>query len=262
MPYKLLVPIPGSYTTQGFGSNPSPGFYKPYKGHMGNDWHAKYVEGVASHDGKAVYGGSLNASGYGLYLKIVHPEGWYTIYGHLSKYLVANGSTVKAGQKAYVTGNSGYSTAPHLHHGLMPLNPNTGNGYGGYIDPGQYYTTNLGDLQNMSVRTELDKPALGKAKAMSFLEYEDTGEDINDYFNVLYGGKPLGDQPMTAFIDYMWKHPNRAKAMAEYRSQKDTIASLNAQVVDLKKQLANAGGSVDKPGIASLADQIKKKVGY
>jgi hypothetical protein len=113
--------------------------------------------------------------------------------------------------------------------------------------------------EDMSVRTEIDKPALAKSKQMAFINTTDTGDDIQDYFNTLYGGKPLGDWNVTAFIDYMWKHPNRKKAMDAVAKLKTDNAALQQQVKDLQAQV---GGGVDKPGINALADQIKKKVGY
>lgn len=163
------------------------------------------------------------------------------------------GGTFKKCQIIAKTGNTGLSSAPHSHIDISKNKldiHNTSN----FINPDTFNWEQQGDT-NMSVKTELDKPGLGKAKAMAFLNYEDNGEDINDYLNQNYGGKPLGDQSMMAFIDYMWKHPNRAKAMAEYRSQKNTIAQLNAQVADLKKQLANAG-NVDKASIRDHASKI------
>jgi murein DD-endopeptidase MepM/ murein hydrolase activator NlpD len=37
------------------------------------------------------------------------------MYGHLSRILVTHGATVAAGEVLGLTGNSGRSTAPHLH---------------------------------------------------------------------------------------------------------------------------------------------------
>lgn len=46
---------------------------------------------------------------------------------HLSKYLVPNGSLVREGQKIAVMGDTGWSTARHLHWGLIRN--------GKYVDP-------------------------------------------------------------------------------------------------------------------------------
>jgi len=54
-------------------------------------------------------------SAYGLFVFLVHAEGYQTMYGHLSRVLVTRGQAVRAGQVIAVSGNTGRSTAPHLH---------------------------------------------------------------------------------------------------------------------------------------------------
>ncbi|HYF39254.1 MAG TPA: M23 family metallopeptidase [Gemmatimonadales bacterium] len=52
---------------------------------------------------------------YGRFVLLEHPEEYHTMYGHLSRILVTLGDTVAAGQVIGLSGNSGRSTAPHLH---------------------------------------------------------------------------------------------------------------------------------------------------
>jgi murein DD-endopeptidase MepM/ murein hydrolase activator NlpD len=52
---------------------------------------------------------------YGLFVLLEHPEEYQTMYGHLSRIVVTVGATVGAGQVLGLSGNSGRSTAPHLH---------------------------------------------------------------------------------------------------------------------------------------------------
>jgi murein DD-endopeptidase MepM/ murein hydrolase activator NlpD len=52
---------------------------------------------------------------YGNYLVIDHGEGLQTVYGHAESLLVAKGDAVKRSQVIALSGNSGRSTAPHLH---------------------------------------------------------------------------------------------------------------------------------------------------
>jgi murein DD-endopeptidase MepM/ murein hydrolase activator NlpD len=52
---------------------------------------------------------------YGRFVLLEHPEEFQTMYGHLSRILVTVGDTVAAGQVIGLSGNSGRSTAPHLH---------------------------------------------------------------------------------------------------------------------------------------------------
>lgn len=55
------------------------------------------------------------ANGYGNYVVIRHYNGLETIYGHMSKQLVKENQTVRAGEPIGLGGNTGRSTGSHLH---------------------------------------------------------------------------------------------------------------------------------------------------
>lgn len=55
------------------------------------------------------------AKGYGKYVVIRHNNGLETIYGHMSKQLVAENQEVRAGEPIGLGGNTGRSTGSHLH---------------------------------------------------------------------------------------------------------------------------------------------------
>lgn len=67
----------------------------------------------------AVHGGTVVIaewhSGYGNMVMIDHGNGIRTVYGHASRLLVKAGEKVKTGQVIALTGNTGFSTGPHLH---------------------------------------------------------------------------------------------------------------------------------------------------
>jgi murein DD-endopeptidase MepM/ murein hydrolase activator NlpD len=52
---------------------------------------------------------------YGFFVLLDHPDDYQTMYGHLSRILVTQGVTVEPGEVIGLSGNSGRSTAPHLH---------------------------------------------------------------------------------------------------------------------------------------------------
>lgn len=68
---------------------------------------------------RASGGGTVAAAGYdadyGLFVLLRHPSGYETMYGHASRLLVVEGDDVQSGQVIALSGNSGRSTAPHLH---------------------------------------------------------------------------------------------------------------------------------------------------
>ena len=57
----------------------------------------------------------FEAKGYGNYIVIRHSNGLETYYAHLSKHLVRENQTVRAGQPIGLGGNTGRSTGSHLH---------------------------------------------------------------------------------------------------------------------------------------------------
>ncbi|MBM4186132.1 MAG: hypothetical protein FJ206_02365 [Gemmatimonadetes bacterium] len=52
---------------------------------------------------------------YGLYVRLEHPDTHESMYGHLSRAVVRVGDRVGAGQVVGRSGNTGRSSAPHLH---------------------------------------------------------------------------------------------------------------------------------------------------
>jgi murein DD-endopeptidase MepM/ murein hydrolase activator NlpD len=56
---------------------------------------------------------------FGLTLMIKHGYGYSTKYGHCSQILVAKGDHVERGQTIALVGNTGRSSAPHLHYEVL-----------------------------------------------------------------------------------------------------------------------------------------------
>jgi murein DD-endopeptidase MepM/ murein hydrolase activator NlpD len=68
---------------------------------------------------RASGGGSVHQLGedpeYGLFVLLDHPDDYQTMYGHLSRIVVQPGASIAPGQVIGLSGNTGRSTAPHLH---------------------------------------------------------------------------------------------------------------------------------------------------
>ncbi|MFZ3229240.1 MAG: M23 family metallopeptidase [Pseudobdellovibrio sp.] len=75
---------------------------------------------MASHDGTIIYTGK-GFKGYGKMIMIESNDGWATLYGHLDKIIVHEGSKIKQGEVIGALGNTGRSSGPHLHFEIRKL---------------------------------------------------------------------------------------------------------------------------------------------
>jgi murein DD-endopeptidase MepM/ murein hydrolase activator NlpD len=112
--------------SSGFGVRIDP-IYKVPRFHAGIDFTARIGTDVyATGDGRVEASG-YNRGGYGMQIYIDHGFGYHTLYAHLSKIYVRPGQKVKRGERIGAVGNTGKSTAPHLHYevhkGKSRLNP-------------------------------------------------------------------------------------------------------------------------------------------
>lgn len=110
----------------GFGYRLDP-FYHTSTFHAGMDFTAEVgTEVYATGDGR-VAAVKKARWGYGNHIIINHGHGYTTLYGHLSRFNIRPGETVKRGQLIGFVGNTGRSTGPHLHYEVRknnnPLNP-------------------------------------------------------------------------------------------------------------------------------------------
>jgi len=112
-------------TLSGFGYRIHP-VYKFKKFHAGLDFPARVGTSIqAAGDGVVVEAGWHQ--GYGNCVKISHGFGYESLYAHMNKMTVRPGEHVKKGNKIGEVGDTGLSTAPHLHYEVHykgnPINP-------------------------------------------------------------------------------------------------------------------------------------------
>ncbi len=109
-----IRPVDGGFISSRFGRRRDP-FTGRMSRHEGVDFSTRRGAKVyATADGvvtMAKYDG-----GYGLTVEIDHGNGIVTRYAHNAKLLVRKGQRVKRGDVIAYVGNSGRSTAPHLHY--------------------------------------------------------------------------------------------------------------------------------------------------
>lgn len=118
MPYQWPLNI--IQVTQAFRANRNRLFYGPF-GHTGIDLRTKFADSAnpfrevyAANDAVVLHT-NYYKSGYGTHIWLEHPDGCFTIYGHLSQIICKQGATVKKGERIGISGNSGSSTGSHLH---------------------------------------------------------------------------------------------------------------------------------------------------
>jgi murein DD-endopeptidase MepM/ murein hydrolase activator NlpD len=118
----------------GFGMRIHP-VYKVKKMHTGIDFAASIGTPIyATADGKVIEV-SVKFSGYGKMVEIDHGFGFRTRYAHMHDFAVRPGQQVRRGDLIGYVGNTGLSTAPHLHYEVL-LN-------GNHINPVHYFFNDL-----------------------------------------------------------------------------------------------------------------------
>lgn len=119
----LLVTAPSPAAAQvpgraaGFvGSCPTTGFISQYYSQEHNGIDIANERGTpiyAVGDGEVTVSGY--ESGYGQWIRVLHPDGTITEYGHMYQRDVQVGDHVVAGQRIALMGAEGQATGPHLH---------------------------------------------------------------------------------------------------------------------------------------------------
>lgn len=117
----LLRPVDKVYPiSQGYGERPN--VYPSTNGHMGLDWACPpgtpicaAADGIVTRAELDTATAANPGAGYGYHVRIRHDNGWTTIYGHLSQVQVKTGQKILSGEIIGLSGNTGFSTGPHLH---------------------------------------------------------------------------------------------------------------------------------------------------
>ena len=120
-----IRPVAGGYLNSSFGYRQDP-IDAVRRFHQGQDFSVPTGTPIfAPADGvvkRAYYIG-----GFGNHIKLDHASGYSTTFAHLSKIFVRHGQKVNRGDIIGETGNTGRSTAPHLHYEVhyrgTPKNP-------------------------------------------------------------------------------------------------------------------------------------------
>ncbi len=99
----------------GFGWRIHP-IYKVKKMHTGIDFAAAIGTPIYATADGTIDKVDVSFSGYGKVIEIDHGFGYRTRYAHMHGFAIRNGQKVKRGDLIGYVGNTGLSTAPHLHY--------------------------------------------------------------------------------------------------------------------------------------------------
>jgi len=109
-----IIPINAGRLTDGFGYRRDP-FTHQIRFHYGADFSAPTGTPVfVSADGTVTK--AHRVPGFGKVVEVDHGYGFTTVYGHLNDYIVRRGQRLKRGDQIGYVGNTGRSTASHLHY--------------------------------------------------------------------------------------------------------------------------------------------------
>ena len=115
-PGVLNYPVENPFVTQEYGATAFAQRAYSTKFHNGMDFRAPIGSPIyAAEDGEVFAIGNNGRVQYGKFIVIKHDNNLATLYGHLSRQIVGVGSSVKKGDIIGYSGNTGYSTGPHLH---------------------------------------------------------------------------------------------------------------------------------------------------
>lgn len=123
---RFIMPLRHARITSSFSYRRWHPILHRYRPHHGTDFGArKGTPLLAVQSGRVIFAGWMG--GYGKVVKIRHAGGYTSLYAHQSRLRVKRGQRVKRGDIIGYVGNTGRSTGPHLHFGLMKR--------GRWIDP-------------------------------------------------------------------------------------------------------------------------------
>ena len=112
-PLKFSAPVTSHFSSARFHP-----ILKTVRAHLGTDYGAPVGTPVQSiGTGRVVFAGAK--SGEGNVVQIAHPNGYETMYLHLSRMYVRDGERVEIGKTIGLVGSTGLSTGPHLDFRIL-----------------------------------------------------------------------------------------------------------------------------------------------
>ena len=186
---------------------------------------------------------TYDAGGYGRYVIVLnYSDGYATWYCHLGNTFVVSGQEVSAGDAVGRMGNTGFSTASHLHFSLVFIDEN------GY----RKYRTKENNMGYVDPQHPLDKsPSIKLPGVPDYqINWKDTMSD--DYYKDL---------------EKLLKHigsDNVDSAMAKWDEEQGHLNSEREKNGDLLAKIDLLNGEIDSMGedIKELEEQLNQEPEY
>ena len=218
----MIKPFSGDFRiSQEFGltayAKAHPEIYKGTGGiHSGIDWACPSGTPIlAAEIGTVVKLG--DRGGYGKCIEIDHGGGVHTLYAHLSAYKTLLGAKTTQGSTIALSGNTGASTASHLHWEVKANNK--------WVDPLPF----INNQKEMHTRLYPDKDNI--VLEVGGTKYPiDTPRDLDNMFE---GAKLLGETPPDADKKPLGKRLSFDKMI----SFDDTVASYEKELAKKPKEI-------------------------
>ncbi|RME81900.1 MAG: M23 family metallopeptidase [Caldilineae bacterium] len=154
---KVRLPFEGQQRlTQGFGENPAVYKRLGLPGHNGIDWGMPVGTPILAVDDGEVILRKDDPEGFGLHIKLQHDWG-QSLYAHLSEFKVRLHDRVSAGDVIGLSGDTGFSTGPHLHFGLRVKPYRTDDGWNGYTNPQRFLRWDTGEEALDTLREQVQQ---------------------------------------------------------------------------------------------------------
>lgn len=212
--------------TQEFGANPD--YYKQFglNGHEGIDFGCPTGTPIISAtDGVVIrdFDDPVQGKNYGDYVAIWDKNQLCaTYYAHLASNVVSIGQAIVKGQLIGYSNNTGNTSGPHLHFGLVKTDSNgnrldTNNGFQGFINPddGRIAVWNLKNPTEPVI-----PPAVTTPPVMSNDE-SNTMKDITGAFTALPDTDPRKQGNLQGYVDSLIGQDKDYKVNASKASQFD-----------------------------------------
>jgi len=242
---KVRLPFDGNQRlTQGFGERPE--VYRSrfgLPGHNGIDWGMPVGVPILAVAGGKVIVRHTSATGFGRYIKLQHTWG-QSLYAHLSEFKVEVGDVLEQGQMVGLSGNSGFSTGPHLHFGIRVKPYSTGDGWYGYTNPHRFVEWILKQEVKAEDKEESKKeePAIATASAqpISIAQLEEELTNTQKAFAFeLQEFRQQADLWQESVMKVLMQHmPGELPPSADILASLETLMDAWAQ--ELEQQRTNA----------------------